>query len=215
MNLIILGPQGSGKGTQAKLLKENLGLFYLEVGEILRKKAQENTLLGQKIDKLLNKGLLIPQWIIRKILLSSLSKKNLKQGIIFDGSPRTLSQAEFLDRQLTRRKSSIQKVIFLRIPKEISIARLSSRRICPKCKKIYNLITLPPKKEGICDACHVKLVIRADETPEAIEKRLQLYRQKTTPLLKYYREKGILLEIDGILPIKKVYQQILKNLVLK
>lgn len=212
MNLIILGPQASGKGTQAKLLAKKMDLFRLEMGDVCRDLAAQKTPLGKEVANSINQGKLVSDRIIVKILRDFLNQKNLKKGILFDGFPRKLTQLKILESELKKWQSKIRKVILLKIPYQESLRRLSARRVCPRCKRNYNLITMPPKKSGICDQCEVSLMIREDETKKAIKQRLALYQKETLPVIKYYQEKGILLEVDGEQPVEVIYKDIVKRL---
>lgn len=212
MNLIISGPQGSGKGTQAELLAKKLGLVHLETGQMFRRMAEQKTSLGRKIAILLKGGKIIPDQLTLNLVSPFLTQKNLDKGIIFDGFPRRLSQIKWLDKKTAERGDQIDKLLFLKISQEESIRRLSSRRICPQCGRNFNLITMPPKKDELCDDCQIKLITRSDETPEAIKKRLKEYHNETDPMIDYYRPKGKVIEINGEQPPQKVFKDILKAL---
>lgn len=213
MILILLGPPGSGKGTQAKLLSKKLKTFYFEAGRILRKKAKEKNKLGKKIDELVNKkGLLVPDSVMKMVLKDFFEKKNLKKGVIFDGFPRSLSQYQLLEEFLSKKGLKIDKVFLLEVSDETIIFRLSQRRICPKCGLEYNLTTNPPKKDEVCDQCQVKLISRPDDTPKLIKNRLKIYRKETQPLIKEAEKNKILVRINGERKIKEIYQEILANL---
>lgn len=212
MNLVIAGPQGSGKGTQAELLAKKFGLVHIESGKILREEMAAKTPLGLGIAQRMNEGRLIPDQIITQILKRYLTPKLVKRGIIFDGSPRSLGQAQWLDRQMAGQGAEINYLILLKVSEKESIRRLSSRRNCPKCNRIYNLITKPPAKDGVCDDCHIPLAVREDETPEAIKKRLEEYRRQTTPVIDYYRQKNKVIEINGEQPIETIHQEIIRRL---
>lgn len=212
MNIIILGPQGSGKGTQAKKLSEELNIFYLEVGGLLRKEITENTPLGEEISPYIDSGKLVPDEVLSKVIGPFLTNETLKRGIIFDGFPRIFSQMRILEDKLKEFDAKIDYVILLNISREESVRRLSARRNCLKCGRIYNLITLPPKSDGFCDDDGEKLVIRKDETPEAIEKRLDIYEKESLPIIDYFRRQGLVINIDGEQPIEVIFQQILERL---
>lgn len=212
MIIVFLGPPGSGKGTQAKLLRQKIGGFYFEGGDILREKAKEKTALGQKIARMINKGKLIPNEIFIEIFKEWLKGKEIKRGIIFDGFPRNINQYQVLKKLLAEKKEKINKIIFLKTGEKTVISRLSSRRICPKCDFEYNLITRPPKNDEICDFCGVKLISRSDDTPKAIKERLKIYFKMTKPLIDIARQEGILEKINGEEEIGKIHQQILERL---
>jgi adenylate kinase len=212
MNLIILGPQGSGKGTQANLLVEKKNLFHLETGKIFRNEIAQKTDLGIEAAKFVNQGKLVPDEIIAKILSQNLSAENFKKGILFDGFPRNLAQAELFEKELVKYEAAIDKVIYLNISLEESLKRLMARRSCPQCHRGYNLVTIPPKNSDICDDCGVHLIAREDETEEAIKERLAAYQKETAPLVNYYQQKNILLEINGERPIDVIHQEILRKL---
>lgn len=212
MNIVIAGSQGSGKGTQAELLAKKMGLVHLETGEMFREAAEKNTLLGRKIAAWINKGSLVPDNLVSKLLKHYLTKRNLERGFVLDGSPRGLAQIKWLDKYLADHGSQIDKLIFLKITKQGTIKRLAGRRICPRCDKNYNLVTLPPKKDELCDNCHVKLVSREDDTPQAIIKRLSLYQRRTAPMIGYYKKLGKVIEVDGEKSVKEVFKGVVQAL---
>jgi len=213
MNLIILGPQGSGKGTQANLLVAKKNLFHLETGEILRNEMENKTELGNQASDFVNQGKLVPDEIIVNILSRNLNKENLQNGVLFDGFPRSLTQAELLEKELEKYQAVIDKVIYLNISLEESLKRLMARRFCPKCHRGYNLVTIPPENGDFCDDCGIQLIARKDENEEAIKERLAIYQKETTPLINYYQQKNILLEVNGERPIDVIHQEILDKLV--
>ena len=186
MKIIMLGPQGSGKGTYASRLSPILGIPHISPGEIFRENITEKTELGKKVKKFFNSGLLVPDDVTIEIIKERLKKPDCEKGFIFDGFPRTIEQAEELEKIDTP-----DVVIYLDVPEWLLIKRLSSRVICEKCGKIYNILNVKPKKEGICNKCKGKLIQREDETPEAIKMRLKEYEEKTKPILKFYEKKGI------------------------
>jgi len=213
MIIIFLGPPGSGKGTQAKILHQKLGGFYFEGGNILRKKAEENSSLGRKIKKIIyQKGKLVPDDLMEKILKEWFRGKDISRGVVLDGFPRNLSQYQMLKKVLSQKGEKINKVIFLRVSEAVVIKRLLARRVCPKCGLEFNLITKPPKKDEICDSCGTKLKRRADDTPEMIKARLHTYLEKTQPLLDFLKKEGVLEEIDGERRIEDIYQEISKKI---
>jgi adenylate kinase len=212
MNIVILGPQASGKGTQADLLVKKYGLFYLEMGQILRDLVEKKDKEGEKIASFINQGHLVPDEMIMEVLGRFLTPANLQKGILFDGFPRNLSQAEIFQKELEKYQAKIDKVIFLKISTQESLKRLSGRRHCSCCGRDYNLVTMPPKQGEICDDDGCRLVAREDETPEDIKQRLSVYQRETLPVIDFYRQEGILLEVDGERSIEAIHQEILKGL---
>jgi len=213
MIIIFLGPPGSGKGTQAKLLHQKLGGFYFEGGDVLRRKAEETNSLGKKIKEIIyQQGKLVSDKLMKKILEDWLGGKDIKKGIIFDGFPRNLIQYQILKEILSKNEEKITKVIFLKVSEPVLVSRLSSRRICPKCGLEFNLVTKPPKKDENCDSCGTKLVQRVDDTPEVIKARLKTYFEKTQPLVDLAKKEGILEEVDGERKIEEIQQEILRRI---
>ncbi len=199
-----MGPQGSGKGTQAELLKQRANYFHLSVGELLRKEVELNTALGKEIKQTLDMGLLVSNKITNTLVLNLVNNKN-KQNIpvILDGYPRNEEQALFVKQNIP-----ITRVFLLELDDELSIKRVSSRYYCPKCKRNYNMIYEPlkPKKDHLCDICGVELVQRTDDTPEAIKKRLQIYHKLTEKIIPLFKSK--LIKINADQDIEKIYSEI-------
>jgi len=206
MNIIIFGPQASGKGTQAQFLAEKLGLFYVSTGDLFRQLSKTNI----EVKKLVEKGEL-PSDDLAFSLLTKYIENNHKSydNIIFDGFPRNINQFSLLKIWLSKHDSKIDKAILLNISDKEAVRRLSARRICNNCKEIFNLITKPPKSEEICDKCGGKLYQREDDKVEAIEKRLKLYREVTKPLIDIFNKEGIFIEINGERPIEKISDELL------
>ena len=195
MNIIMLGAQGTGKGTVAGLISEQTGLPQISTGDIFRKNISEKTPLGIEADKYISKGNLVPDDITVPMVEDRLTWDDAKNGVILDGFPRTIEQAEKLDKILAEKGEKIDLVINLVTPKEEIIDRMLTRRVCTNqdCKATYNIKLHPPVKEGICDKCGSPLKLRADDSdPEAIKRRLEIYEEKTSPLVEYYKEKGVL-----------------------
>ena len=195
MNIIMLGAQGTGKGTVAGLISEQTGLPQISTGDIFRKNISEKTPLGVVADKYISKGNLVPDDITVPMVEDRLTWDDAKNGVILDGFPRTIEQAEKLDKILAKKGEKIDLVINLVTPKEEIIDRMLTRRVCTNqdCKATYNIKLHPPVKEGICDKCGSPLKQRADDSdPEAIKRRLEIYEEKTSPLVEYYKEKGVL-----------------------
>jgi adenylate kinase len=204
MKLLLIGPQGSGKGTQAKLIAESLNIPHISTGDLFRNLQGE---LKQQVDEIINKGDLVPDELTLKILKQRFEKEDCNKGFILDGYPRNLHQAESL-KQIT----DIDKAIEIKISDEISIRRLSSRISCKTCGAVFNLITNPPKQKNICNYCGGELYQRDDDKPEAIKKRLKTYHQETEPVLEHYKKENKLLEINGENPIKDIFKEILEEL---
>lgn len=202
MNLVLIGPQGSGKGTQAKLLKDKLRIPHLSTGDMFRENIAKKTELGMKAEAIIDSGKLVPDEITTAMVKDRLSKADCKNGFILDGYPRNLEQAEALDGF-----ADIDHVLEIHVPDNVSVKRLSSRWQCRKCGAIYG-ISLIPKKKGVCDKCNGELYQREDDRPEAIKKRLEIYHKETKPLIDYYRKKGILATIDGDQEVEKIFEDV-------
>ena len=211
-SMIFWGPPGVGKGTQAALLSAELGILALSTGDMLRSEVKAGTALGRQADEIMKKGDLLPDELMLAMIETRLSQADARNGFILDGFPRTEAQAEGLDAMLTSIGLRLDAVVLFAAPREVLIRRLSSRMTCPLCGTVYNLETNAPKLEGHCDRDEGLIRRRADDNPEAIARRLDVYDQQTAPLANYYTEKGLLLEIDGILPIEEVQHQLRKSL---
>lgn len=195
MIIIMLGAQGTGKGTVAGLISEKIGIPQISTGDIFRKNIKEKTPLGIEADKYISKGNLVPDNITVPMVENALSDDNAQNGAILDGFPRTIEQAKKLDEILETKGKKVDMVINLVTPKEELIDRMFTRRVCTNqdCKAIYNIKLHPPIKEGICDKCGATLKQREDDSdPEAIKRRLEIYEEKTSPLVDYYKNKGVL-----------------------
>lgn len=206
MKIIMLGPQASGKGTQAKLLAEKLKIAHISTGEIFRAMTRE-TALGKKVRDLIDNGNLVPNDITNEVVKERLLKEDCKKGFILDGYPRNMNQALALDKI-----AKLDKVIYLDINIKETLRRISGRRECTKCKAIFNIYTNKPKKEGICDNCNNKLYQRDDDKEEAVKKRLEIYHNETTPLINFYEKKGILLRINGEQTIDAIAKDVYKKI---
>ncbi|MBN2016482.1 adenylate kinase [Candidatus Dojkabacteria bacterium] len=205
MNILMIGVQGSGKGTQAKLLSKKLKIPHVSSGDIFRS-LDPTTEVGSKIKDLIDKGIFVPDDLTVKLVSKRLKKDDTKKGVILDGFPRNLNQARLLDEFL-----KLDKVVLLEISDKEAINRLTGRRTCSNktCQTIYNIYTAPkPKVDNICDKCGSKLEQREDETEEAVKKRIATYHKETEPLTKYYKDKGILIKINGEQSIEKVQDDI-------
>lgn len=195
MNIILLGAPGSGKGTEAKRLSEQTGIKHISTGDIFRAEIAAKTKLGIEAETYISKGNLVPDSITLGMVKARLADE--KAGFLFDGFPRSLAQAEGLDIWFKEIGRKVDAVIFLDVPDEKIISRLIYRRSCSNCGKIYNLKTLPPKKDAICDSCSGSLIQRPDDREEVIRARLEAYYKLTEPLVAYYKKAGVFYSIDG------------------
>lgn len=192
MIIIMLGAPGTGKGTVAGLLQEKLGIKQVSTGDIFRKNIKEGTELGKLAEKYISEGKLVPDDVTVRVVEDRLNEPDVENGIILDGFPRTVKQAEELDRILAEKGKKVDKVINLVTPDEEIIERIVNRRVCSnqECKTVYNIVLNPPKHEGICDKCGSELVKRKDDTEETIKARLATYFEQTSPLVEYYEKQG-------------------------
>jgi len=211
MYVILMGPQGSGKGTQAGRLAPRLGLVPVATGELFRSAIAAETDLGRRIKAIYDRGELIPDDLTVGLVEEKLDdvrrERDLGEGVrgaLFDGFPRTRAQAEALDDVLSRQGEAVSSVVKIDVPLETLVARLAGRRVCQNCGAVYHVEFYPPKAEGVCDRCGGAVVQRADDTPEAVRRRLELYFRETEPLIAFYRERGLLTEVDGDRPIEAV-----------
>lgn len=195
MRIILLGAPGAGKGTQAKTLASRLNLPHISTGDILRQNVAKTTELGKKAKDYMNKGLLVPDELVTQMVGSRIDQGDAKKGFILDGYPRNISQAESLNNLLKERGIFINKVFDLNASEAVIVQRLSGRLACSGCNSNYHIKNMPPKKEMICDNCGSKLYQRADDKEETIKKRLEVYRQESAALIKYYEAQNILQEV--------------------
>jgi len=203
MNIILFGPQGSGKGTQAKLSSEKYSIPHISTGDIFRENIKNKTKLGQKVEKLINEGNLVPDEITNEIVKNRLKKDDCKNGFILDGFPRNIKQAEFLDTF-----TNIDLALEIWISDEEAIKRIGLRRTCPKCGAIYHLTHIAPKEEGLCDKCGTSLIIREDDKEESIKKRLITYHNETEKLIEYYQKKKVAQKVDGTGSVQEVNDRV-------
>lgn len=206
MNLVILGPPGAGKGTQAVRLAQAFSLRHLSSGDLLRAERARGSELGKKAAEYMDAGKLVPDEIIIGAVLAQLSDLGDKAGLLLDGFPRTVAQAESLDEALTRAGKQVDAVPALAVPDDLIVDRITGRRTCPRCNAVYHVKTLPPARDGVCDADGAVLVQRADDTAEVVKQRLEAYHRQTAPLEAYYRDKGLLAEVDGTQDMDTVFQ---------
>ena len=212
MKIIMLGAPGAGKGTQAKLIAEKYGVPHISTGDIFRANIKNGTELGKEAKEYMDKGLLVPDELTVRLLLDRVVQDDCKNGYVLDGFPRTIPQAEVLDKELTKLGDSVDFAVDVDVPDENIIRRMSGRRACLNCGATYHIVNIPPKKEGICDVCGSELVLRDDDQPETVKNRLKVYHEQTQPLIEYYTGKGVLRTVDGTLPMEDVFDAMVKIL---
>ena len=205
MNIVLLGPPGIGKGTAATKLSKKLGIPHISTGDMLRENIAQKTKLGIDAKSYMDKGFLVPDEVVIEMMKERLQKNDCENGFILDGFPRTINQAEEIGKQI-----KIDKVVNIRANDYVIIDRLSKRKVCGKCGFIYHLVYIKPKKEGICDKCGGKLYQREDDKADAIKERLKVHRNETEPLINYYKEKGILVDVDGSGTPEEEFEGVLK-----
>ncbi len=212
MNIIMLGPPGAGKGTQAKMLVEGLGIPQISTGDMLRAAVKDGTELGKKAKEYMDAGKLVPDEVVIGIVKERLAQPDCEKGFILDGFPRTIPQAEALDRVLEELGKRIDYVINVAVPNEELITRLTGRRTCRQCGAMYHVVFNPPREEGRCDKCGGELYQRDDDKEETIRQRLEVYEAQTAPLIEYYERKGVLYNVDGTGAIEEIFQSVLEVL---
>ncbi|MFQ6122477.1 MAG: adenylate kinase [Dehalococcoidales bacterium] len=212
MYIILLGAPGAGKGTQAAAVAQKLNLVHIASGDLLREAVDQGTELGIQAKSYMEKGRLVPNEITIKMILRRMSAPDCETGVILDGFPRNLEQAEALDKALAQRAKAIDRVVYIRIPEEELLKRLSGRWICRRCQTVYHIINSPPKVWGKCDKCGGELYQRPDDSVETVKKRLKVYFAETTPLIDYYTRRGKLVDIDGRGSVEEVTQRIVSVL---
>lgn len=212
MRLILLGPPGAGKGTQAVNIVKKYNIPHISTGDMFRKNIKEGTDLGIKAKEYIDKGLLVPDELTVAIVKDRLSEKDCQEGFLLDGFPRTVNQADALDIELKNLNYELDHVINIDVEKEELINRAVGRRVCKDCGATYHIKFNPPKKENICDVCGGELIQRKDDTVETVTKRIEVYLEQTEPLIDYYGKKGILINIDGKQDIDKVFEDIVTAL---
>jgi len=213
MNIILLAPPAAGKGTQAEKLKNNYKLNHISTGDLLRNAASRSDEFGKKLKEMLTSGTLVSDDIVLEVFNNYI--KDLDDiNLLLDGFPRNINQAKKLDEILSNRNKKIDYVFLLNVPKEVLLDRITGRRICPSCGKIYNVNNelMKPKKENICDECGIELIHRSDDNKDTFEIRFKEYLQKTEPLVEYYKNKNVLFEIDSTVDVEKTFEQI-KNII--
>ncbi len=212
MVVILLGPPGAGKGTQAVRLAKRLGLAHVASGDLFREAVAAQTPLGQKAQGYMERGELVPDEIVVAMVLERLAQPDCRRGAVLDGFPRTVAQAEALEEALSAQRKKVDAVLLVHVPDEVVLERLTGRRICRNCQAPYHMTFNPPVQEGICDRCGGTLYQRDDDREETVRHRLQVYREQTAPLISYYRRKRLLREVDGVGEVEEVGERLLRAL---
>lgn len=212
MYVILLGPPGAGKGTQVTNVAEKLNLVQISTGDLFRQAVAEGTELGKQAQAYMKEGKLVPDEVTIKMVMDRMAVVDTKSGVVFDGFPRSLNQAESLDKALKERNKKIDKVVYMKVSEEELLKRLSGRWVCRNCQTPYHEVSSPPKAKGKCDKCGGELYQRPDDTVETVKKRLKVYFAETAPLIEYYRRAGKLLDVDGEGEKEKISRRIITAL---
>ena len=207
MKIIMLGAPGAGKGTHAGKISEKYGIPHISTGDIFRENIKNGTELGKKAKGYMDAGELVPDELTCDLVVDRIHQDDAKNGYVLDGFPRTIPQAEALTKALAATGEKVDYAIEINLADQVIIDRMSGRRVC-SCGATYHIVNIPPKKEGICDKCGSELVLRDDDKPETVQKRLEVYHEQTHPLIDYYKKKGVLHAIDGTLSMETVFKNI-------
>ncbi|WP_033168708.1 adenylate kinase [Clostridium sp. KNHs205] len=212
MKIIMLGAPGAGKGTQAKRLAEKFTIPHISTGDIFRANIKNGTELGKKAKGYMDQGLLVPDELVVDLVVDRIKQADCEKGYILDGFPRTIPQAEALDNALKAIDEKVDFAVNVEVPDSDIVSRMSGRRACLNCGATYHVVTIPTKVEGICDTCGSEIVLREDDKPETVLKRLEIYHNQTQPLIDYYTKQGILKEVDGRKNMTDTFEDILEVL---
>ncbi len=212
MKIIMLGAPGAGKGTQAKMIAEKCGIPHISTGDIFRANIKNGTELGAKAKEYMDKGLLVPDELVCDLVVDRIQQADCEKGYILDGFPRTIPQAEALENALNAIEQKLDYAIDIDVPDENIINRMSGRRACVGCGATYHVVFNPTKVEGKCDVCGESLILRDDDKPETVKKRLDVYHTQTQPLIDFYSARKVLVEVDGTQSMDKVFEDIMKIL---
>ncbi len=212
MKIIMLGAPGAGKGTQAKQIADKYSIPHISTGDIFRANLKAGTELGKKAKEYMDQGLLVPDELTCDLVMDRIGQDDCKNGFVLDGFPRTIPQAEALDSALAKISQSMDYAIDVDVPDENIVNRMSGRRACLNCGATYHIVSIPTKVEGICDRCGSQVVLRDDDQPETVKKRLDVYHEQTQPLIDYYKKQNILKTVDGTQPMEKVFDAIVEIL---
>lgn len=212
MKIIMLGAPGAGKGTQAKMIADKYSIPHISTGDIFRANIKNGTELGKKAKTYMDQGLLVPDDLVVDLVVDRVGQEDCSNGYVLDGFPRTIPQAESLDAALEKLGSKVDYAINVEVPDENIVRRMSGRRACVACGATYHIVHIPTKVEGICDRCGSELILRDDDKPETVKKRLAVYHEQTQPLIDYYNDKKVLVEVDGTKDMNDVFTDIVKIL---
>lgn len=212
MKIIMLGAPGAGKGTQAKQIADKYSIPHISTGDIFRANLKAGTELGKKAKEYMDQGLLVPDELTCDLVMDRIGQEDCKDGFVLDGFPRTIPQAEALDAALAKINEKMDYAIDVDVPDENIVNRMSGRRACLNCGATYHIVSIPTKVEGICDRCGNKVVLRDDDQPETVKKRLDVYHEQTQPLIDYYKKQSILKTVDGTQPMEEVFGAIVEIL---
>ena len=208
MKIIMLGAPGAGKGTQAKMIADKYQIPHISTGDIFRANISNGTELGKKAKTYMDQGLLVPDELVVDLVVDRVQQDDCKKGYILDGFPRTIPQAEALTEALKKLGEKVDFAINVEVPDENIVKRMSGRRACVSCGSTYHIVYNPTKVEGVCDKCGNELILREDDKPETVKKRLDVYHEQTQPLIEYYTNEGVLVEVDGTKDMKDVFSAI-------
>ncbi len=209
MKIVMLGVPGAGKGTQAKKIAAKYGIPHISTGDIFRANIKENTELGTKAKEYMDQGLLVPDELTLSMVMDRFAQPDCANGYVLDGFPRTIPQAEALKNALSAKNEKMDYAVNVDVPDEKIIDRMSGRRACVACGGTYHIVYNPTKVDGVCDSCGGKLILRDDDRPETVGKRLKVYHEQTQPLIEYYQTEGILREVDGTKDVEEVFEDII------
>ncbi|HUJ79029.1 MAG TPA: adenylate kinase [Nitrospiria bacterium] len=210
MRVVLLGAPGVGKGTQAQRLAQRYQTVRISTGDLLREAVRQQTALGVEAKRYMDQGTLVPDAVMIGLVREQLDSHNGRSGYVLDGFPRTIAQADALGRLLEERGEPLEAVVNLEVDEQELVRRLSGRRTCPACQRVYHVESAPSAKGELCEACGTQLIQRDDDRPETVKKRLDVYREQTQPLLDYYRGRGLLREIDGLGPVDHVTERLVR-----
>lgn len=212
VKIIMLGAPGAGKGTQAKMIADKYGIPHISTGDIFRANIKNGTELGKKAKTYMDQGLLVPDELVVDLVVDRVKQDDCEKGYVLDGFPRTIPQAECLDEALKNLGEKVDFAINVEVPDENIINRMSGRRACVACGATYHIVHIPTKVEGICDRCNAELILRDDDKPETVKKRLDIYHEQTQPLIDYYTNSNVLVEVDGTKDMNDVFADIVSIL---